>query len=115
MFPKHKDAALSGGEERAGAPVDVRSLIGGDLHATLRTRAGARRFALEKAEGERRACACSSGGACACAPGIFEALQVPPEVLSALSPQEIAARAAAKKPQAARGGACDCDCGCGGD
>ena len=110
MFPKHGDAALSGGEERAGPPVDVRGLLSGDLHATLRARGSSRRFALERAEDERRACACKSGESCACRPEIFDALGVPPEVLSKLSPAEVAARAAAKR--AANAGACDCDCGC---
>jgi NAD-dependent dihydropyrimidine dehydrogenase PreA subunit len=108
MFPKHKDAALSGGEGPAGAPVDVRGLVAGDLHATLRARGKGRKFALDVAEQERRACACSDGGACACAPGILDALGVPPEVAAALSPADLAARAAARRG----GGACDCDCGC---
>jgi hypothetical protein len=114
MFPKHKDGALSGSAESAGAPVDVRGLISGDLHATLRSRGNARRFALERAEEERGACACSTGGACACAPGIFEALAVPPEVLAALSPAEIAAKTAAKSTGRTRPGGCDCGCACGG-
>ncbi len=114
MFPKHGDAALSGGEERAGPPVEVQGLISGDLHATLRARGNARRFALERAEDERRACACKGGGSCACQPGIFDALGVPPEVLSKLSPADVAARAAAKRSGGAGAGACDCGCECGG-
>lgn len=107
LFPKYRHGPINGAEiaaddlRREAMKVDISSLLGGDIYATLRDRSARAksRFARERDEDralkERRRCLAR----------LQEELDVPAEVLAALpSPAEIQARAQRARAEGGAGG-----------